>query len=41
MLKKIIAAMLTLGALISATGCHAHAGVGTKHHSVGVGTHAK
>jgi hypothetical protein len=41
MLKKIISAALVIAGLAGVTGCHAHAGVGTKHHSVGVGTHAK
>lgn len=40
-MKKFISAALVMAALIGVTGCRAHAQVGTKHHSVAVGTHAK
>jgi hypothetical protein len=41
MLKKLISSLLVMSALIGVAGCHAHAGVGTKHHGVAIGTKAK
>jgi hypothetical protein len=42
MMKKLISGLLVTAALVTAgSGCRAHARVGTKHHNVAVGTHAK